>query len=101
MIWVGQQNKDLDINLERKKLKQQDSFVYLGGAVCRDGSTEMEIRRRIQAGVSAWRKVEGVMGDRLCGLETMAKTEKQQEKLQACENNWVKRITGVKRISNQ
>ena len=119
MIWVGQQNKDLDISLEGKKLKQRDSFVYLGGAACRDGSTETEIRR-IQAGVSAWRKVEGVMGDRhislklegkvisscittacLYGLETMAKMEKQLEKLQDCENNCVRIITGVKRISNQ
>ena len=25
-------------------------------------------------------------------------TEKQQERLQVCENNWVRRIAGVKRI---
>ena len=35
-----------------------DGFVYLGGLV-----TE-EVRRRIQAGTDAWRKVEGVMLDR-------------------------------------
>ena len=44
----------------------------LGGAVCGDGDTEEEIRRRIQAGASAWRKVEGLMGDR--HIETMAIT---------------------------
>ena len=54
MLWVGQQNKDLDICLVWKKLKQQDSFVYLGGA---------EISRRIQARANVWRKVKGVMGD--------------------------------------
>ena len=27
----------------------------------------------------------------------MAMTEKQQEKLLVCENNWVRRIAGVKR----
>ena len=59
VFWVGQQNKDLDIRLDGKKLNQRDSFVYLGGAVCRDGGTETEIRRRIQAGASAWRKVDG------------------------------------------
>ena len=50
--------KDLDIRLDGKKLNQQDSFVYLGGAVCGDGSTEMEICRKVQAEVSVWRKVQ-------------------------------------------
>ena len=31
----------------------------------------------------------------------MAVTEKQQEKLQVCENNWVRRIAGVKRIDKR
>ena len=79
--------------------------------------TGTEISRRIQAGASAWRKVGRVMGDRhiswklkgnmlssyitpayLYGLEIMTMTEKQQEKLQVCENNWVRRIAGVKGI---
>ena len=47
-----------------KKLTQRDSFVYLGGAVCGDGKTEREVRRRVQAGANAWRAVEGVMADR-------------------------------------
>ena len=45
---------------EREKLKQHN--VYLGGAACRKGGTETEIRRRIQFGASAWRKVEEVVG---------------------------------------
>ena len=108
-------NKYLDIRLDGKKLNQRDRFVYLAGAVCGDGSTETDTRRRIQAGASAWRKVQGVIADRhisrklkgkvlsscitpahLHGLETMAMTEKQQEKLQVCENNWVRRFAGVK-----
>ena len=62
MGWAAK--KDLDIRLDGKKLNQRDSFVYLGEMVCRDGSTEMETRRRVQAGASVWRKVEEVMGDR-------------------------------------
>ena len=31
----------------------------------------------------------------LYGLETMAMTEKQQEKVQVCDNNWLRRIAGV------
>ena len=45
----------MDIEREGKKLTQGDSFVYLGGAVCADGKTEREVRRRVQAGAKAWR----------------------------------------------
>ena len=37
----------------------------------------------------------------LYGLETMAMTEKQQEKLQVCDNNWLRRIAGVTRIDKR
>ena len=56
---------NLDIKMEEKKLSQRDSFIYLGGAVPWDDRPKTEIRRRIKAGASAWRKVEGVMGDHL------------------------------------
>ena len=34
-------------------------------------------------------------------LETMAMTEKQQEKLQVCDNNWERRIARLKRIDKR
>ena len=37
----------------------------------------------------------------LYGLETMAMTEKQQDKLQVCDNNWLRRIAGVTRIDKR
>ena len=64
VLHIGHQREELDIELEGKKLTQGDSFVYLGGAVCGDGKTEREVRRRVQAGANAWRAVEGVMADR-------------------------------------
>ena len=88
--------------------------------VSEDGHSEVEVRRRIQAGVNAWRKVEGVMLDRkiskklkgkvlrthvtpacLYGLETVALTEQQQQKLQVSENDWVHRITRTKRLDKR
>ena len=97
-----------------------DSFVYLGGMVTEDGHPAAKVRRRTQAGANAWRKVEGVMLDRknskklkgkvprpcvtpacLYGLETVALTEQQQQKLQVCENNWVRRITRTKRMDRR
>ena len=78
--------------------------------VTEDGHSAAEVRRRRQAGANAWRKVEGVMLDRKISkklkgkvlrtcvtpacpysLETVALTE--QQKLQVCENNWVRRRT--------
>ena len=77
----------------------------------RDGKSEAEVRRSIQVGVNAWRRMEGVMADRkisrklkgkvlrscvtpacLYGLETVELTMRQQW-LQVFENNWVRRIT--------
>ena len=63
VLHIGHQMEELDIELEGKKLTLRDSFVYLGGAVCGDGKTEREVRRRVQAGANAWRAVEGVMAD--------------------------------------
>ena len=40
--------EELDIELEGKELTQEDSFVYLGRALCRDMKTEREARRRVR-----------------------------------------------------
>ena len=77
----------------------------------REREREREVRRRVQAGANAWRAVEGVMADRrisirlkgkvmstcvtpacLYGTETLALAELQQQRLQVCENNWVRKI---------
>ena len=99
-----------------EKLNQQDSFLYLGGAVCEDGKTGRGVRRRVQAGANARRAVEGVMTDRriskrlkgkamstcvtpacMYGTDTLALTELQQQRLQVCENTWVRKIARVTR----
>ena len=64
MLHIGLRREELDIELEMKKLTRGNSFVYLGGAVCGDGKTEREVRRRVQAGAIAWKAVEEVMVDR-------------------------------------
>ena len=111
VMWIGHQREELNIRLDGKEIKQVDGFVFLGGMVTEDGHSAAEVRRRTQTGANVWRKVEVVMLDRkiskklkrkvlrtcvtpacLYGLETVALTE-QQQKLQECENNWVRRIT--------
>ena len=50
VLHMGYQMEELDIELEGKKLTQEDSFVYVVGAVCRDKNTERVIRRRAHTG---------------------------------------------------
>ena len=35
------------------------------------------------------------------GLETLALSELHQHKLQVCENNWIRKITGVRRVEGR
>ena len=42
-----------------------------------------------------------VMPAYLYGLETVALTERKQQRLQFCENNWVRRIAGVKKVARR
>ena len=37
----------------------------------------------------------------LYGLETVPLTERQQQRLQVCENNWVRKIVGVKWVDRR
>ena len=101
--------------LEGKYIKQVKNVVYLGGNISENGRVDVEVRRRIQAGANARRNVDGVMVDskisrKLKGkvldscvvpastyrLETLALSELHQHNLQVCENNWIRRIAGVK-----
>ena len=59
VLHICHQIEELDIELDVKKLTQRDSVVYIGGAVCGDGKTEIEVRRRVQAEANAWTAVEG------------------------------------------
>ena len=119
VLSIGAHREELNIKLEGRPIRQNNSLIYLGGAVSSDGRSETNVRRRVQAGANAWRQVEGVMSDRhiskklkgkvlgacvttamLYGLET-AVSEKHQHRLQVCENNWVRRIAGVKRMDRR
>ena len=120
VMWVGKHREELNTRLEGKYIKQVKHFVYLGGNISENGRVEVEVRRRIQAGANAWRNVEGVMMDRKIsrklkgkvldscvmpastyGLETLALSELHQHKLQVCENNWIRRIAGVRRVERR
>ena len=64
VMWVGKQREELNIMLEGKDIKQVNNCVYLGQNISENGRVDVEVRRRIQAGVNAWRNVEGIKVDR-------------------------------------
>ena len=120
VIWVGKHREELNIRLEGKDIKQVTNCVYLGGNISENGRVKVDVRRRIQAGANAWRNVEGVMMGRKIsrklkgkvldscvvpastyGLETLALSELNQHKLYVCENNWIRRIAGVRRVERR
>ena len=103
MMWVGRGN-----------------VVYLGGNISENGRVAAEVRRRMQSGANAWRNVEGLMVDRnisrklkgkvldsyvvpanTYSLDTLALSELHQHKLQVCENNWIRRLAGVRRVERR
>ena len=56
--------RNVNIKLITKTLRQNNNIVYLVGAMCSDGRSEVEMRRKVQAVSNAWRQAEGVMVDR-------------------------------------
>ena len=80
------------------------------------GDYEMEVKKRVQAGWNGWRRVSGVICDRrlparvkgkvynsmvrpamLYGLETVAVTKKQVEKMEVAEMKMLRFAMGVTR----
>ena len=64
----------------------------------------MEKRRGVMVDGKMSRKLTGKVLD-LCvvpastyGLETLALSELHQHKLQVCENTWIRRIAGVRKV---
>ena len=120
VMWVGKQRQELNIRLEGKDFKQVKNCVYLGGNISENGRVEVKVRRRIQTGANAWRNVEGVMMARKIsrklkgnvldscvvpastyGVEMLALSELHQHKLRVCENSWLRRIAGVRRVDRR
>ena len=58
VLSIGAHREELNIKLEGRTIRQNNSFIYLGGAVSSDGRSGTEVRRRVQAGANAWRQEE-------------------------------------------
>ncbi|XP_047492047.1 uncharacterized protein LOC125041254 [Penaeus chinensis] len=80
------------IRMQDQQLPEVSEFRYLGSTVQSDGGVEAEISRRIQSGWNNWKKMAGVMCDKihrtviqpamLYGLETVPQTKKATRRLE-------------------
>ena len=53
-----------NLQLQGIQLNKVDCFKYLGVTMSVTGNTEQDIRAKVQAGWSNWRKVSGVLCDK-------------------------------------
>ena len=114
---VNEKGTNRTVYLGGNEVAKVDEFKYLGSTVQSNGGCEKEVKRRVQAGWSGWRKVSGVICDRrvpakvkgkvfrtvvrpamLYGLETAALTRKQEEELEVAELKMLRFALGVTRL---
>ena len=57
-------NDDKTVKMKDKKVPRVKEFKYLGSTVQESGSCEREVKSRVPAGWTRWRKVSGVISDR-------------------------------------
>ena len=119
MLHIGYHaEEELDIELEGKELAQVDGFVYRRGQCAetgrrREGYVEEHMPERTSeeqlrgdGGPVDLQKKGEVMSTYvtpacLYGTETLALAELQQQRLQVCENNWVRQIASVTRADRR
>ena len=109
-------NDDKTAKIEDTKVSRVKKFKCLGSTVQENGSCEMEVKKRVQAGWNGWRRVSGVICDRrlparvkrkvyssvvrptmVYGLETVAVTKKQVEEMEVAEMKMLRFAVGVTR----
>ena len=112
---VGVVDGGEELKQQREKAKRAKNFKYLGSTVSSDGRCE-EVRKRFQAEWMSWKKMLGVLCDRkllarikskmyksvvrpaiFYGIETVAMTERQVEKMKVTELKMVRWALGVTR----
>ncbi|KAI5628469.1 receptor tyrosine-protein kinase erbB-3 precursor [Silurus asotus] len=102
------------VRLQGEELQKVEEFKYLGSIVQSNGECVREVKKRVQAGRSGWRRVTGVICDSrvsaklkgkvyrtvvrpamLYGLETVALSKRQVAKLEVAELKMLRFSLGV------
>ncbi|KAI5627659.1 hypothetical protein C0J50_8434, partial [Silurus asotus] len=111
------------VRLQGEELQKVEEFRYLGSTVQRNGECVREVKKRVQAGWSGWRRVTGVICDSrvsaklkgkvyrtvvrpamLYGLETVALSKRQEVELEVAELKMLRfslEVTRMDKIRNE
>ena len=111
------------VRLHGEEVVKVEEFKYLGSTVQSNGECVREVKKRVQAGWSGWRRVAGVICDRrvsakvkgkvyrtvvrpamLYGLETVALSKRQVAELEVAELKMLRfslGVTKMDRIKNE
>ena len=109
-------NNDETMKITDTKVPRVKEFKYLGLTVQESASCEREVKKRMKAGWSGWRRVSGVICNKrlsarvkgkvyslvvrpamVYGLETVAVTKKQVEEMEVAEMKMLRFTMGVTR----
>ena len=60
-LCIGEGEANEEVKMQGEKLKRVEEFKYLGSIVQMDGGTGREVRKRIQVGWGAWRRITRVI----------------------------------------
>ncbi|KAI5625322.1 hypothetical protein C0J50_15181 [Silurus asotus] len=106
------------VRLQGEEIQKVEEFRYLGSTVQSNGECVREVKKRVQAGWSEWRRVTGVICDSrvsaklkgkvyrtvvrpamLYGLETVALSKRQEVELEVAELKMLRFSLGVTRMN--
>ena len=107
---------DVDLEIDFERLKEVQTFKYLGSMISSDGNMEAEVTNRIQAGWASWRKCAGIMTDKridrklkkriytgvirpamIYSAETWSTTKREEERMNVNEMRMLRWAAGVTR----
>ena len=69
--------REIDLEIDFHKLKEVESFKYLGSVIQNNGDLDEELTRSIQSGWNRWRKCSGVLCDRRMPVKLKSKIQRQ------------------------
>lgn len=116
---VGDDHRQLHIQINGKDLEQVKEFVYLGGVVSDDGRCIADIKRRIGLTYAAFNKIGNIWNCRSLSLEIKRKVfesliapillygsecwtmrKEDERRISVAEMSWLRKIRGVSRLQH-
>ena len=62
-----------DIQLQGETVTRVKTFIYLGSTLAEDGELDAEVTHRVQSGWKNWKRVSGVLCDRIMNVKIKGK----------------------------